>query len=177
MNTLQVIANICTIVAAITTIFAARVVVKQLNQAAWLKAQEIWMKEDFTASRERLFRSIDETNRAAEFTLDDCYIICRNLDEFCRLAGHFTLAEHMGRERLLETWSNPVAKAWTLLRGFVRLERQRSQWNEKWRTFETTGVEAFSMLSAPVRDTLDAAAKRIGPHIDESFRRGTSFDS
>ena len=171
---LQTAANACTIIASVATCFAAYVayvVVRQLRQAAWLKAQEQWMNPAFLAAREKLFHFIANVESDSGLTKADCYLICRNLDGFSLLARHFTFADHLGSDEVLDVWSDPIGKSWVLLEGFVELERGNSSWTAKWKARKDIGILAYPRLSAPMRDKLELAAKQLNPQFEKMINR------
>jgi hypothetical protein len=125
---------IATLAGATGILLAAR----QLRFEAWLKAQEIWVHNDFTEARGKLFAHVE--NPPARWEGEDKALalrVCRRIDEFVRLAPY------LGRRRMLAVWGDPLAKAWFLLEPLVRDERKAAGWSTKWDAFERLGKEAL----------------------------------
>ena len=113
---------------------------RQLRFGAWLKAQEIWVADDFVGIRRDLFSRLDDleqpwTPEAKAAGLD----ACRKLDEFARLAPY------LGRRRMLKVWGDPLAKAWLVLEPLVSEEREMTGFQDKWGGFEKAGAAALSV--------------------------------
>lgn len=128
------IGALATVVGAAAIVFAAR----QLRFEAWLKAQEIWVSDDFTAARGKIFSRLE--NLQQPWTPDDKVlglIVCRRVDEFVRLAPY------LGERRILRVWGDPLAKAWLVLKPLVREERNKTVWPTKWDAFERIGTKAL----------------------------------
>jgi hypothetical protein len=129
------VSALATLAGAAAIVFA----VWQLRFEAWLKAQEIWVSDDFTAARGKVFARLD--NPGVPWTPEDEAVglkLCRRVDEFVRLAPY------LGRRRMLKVWGDPLAKAWLVLEPLVRKERDRTAWQTKWDAFETFGNRALS---------------------------------
>ena len=129
------LAALATLAAAGAIVFAAR----QLRFEAWLKAQEIWVSEEFTAARGKVFARLE--NLAQPWHADEKLLgwnVCRRVDEFVRLAPY------LGARRMLSVWGDPLAKAWLVLEPLVREERKKTSWPTKWDAFERVGAKALS---------------------------------
>lgn len=129
------VSALATLAGVAAILFAAR----QLRFEAWLKAQEIWVLDDFTADRGKVFVRLD--NLSQVWTPEDEALglkTCRRVDEFVRLAPY------LGKRRMLRVWGDPLAKAWLVLEPLVRLERDRTAWPAKWDAFERFGTKALS---------------------------------
>lgn len=113
--------------------------VGQKRIEAWSKAQEIWISDDFTADRGKVFARLD--NLRQPWTPEDEAVglkVCRKVDEFVRLAPY------LGERRMLSVWGDPLAKAWVVLEPLVRNERDRTAWQTKWDAFEKLGTKTLS---------------------------------
>ena len=111
--------------------------VRQLRFDAWLKAQEIFTDEHFVNSRGAVFARFDDSqNPWPEVRGADALRVCRRMDEMAHLAGG------VGRDKMLDVWGNPIAKAWLLLKPTVEFERTQSRWDNKWEAFKALGEEA-----------------------------------
>lgn len=128
-------------VSALATVAGVAAIVyaiRQLRFEAWLKAQEIWVSDDFTEARGKIFKRVDDLSGA--WTPDDEAVglkVCRRVDEFVRLAPY------LGKRKMLRVWGDPLAKAWLVLESLVRRERDRTGWPTKWDAFEEFGKKAL----------------------------------
>ncbi len=140
------ISALATVAGAVAIVFAAR----QLRFEAWLKAQDIWVADDFTAARGKIFARLE--NLQTPWPPDDRAVglrVCRKVDEFVRLSPY------LGRRRMLAVWGDPLAKAWVVLEPLVAEERRATSWPTKWDAFEKIGSEAL----------------RARPHLREKRQR------
>ena len=115
-------------------LFAAR----QLRFEAWLKAQDIWVADDFRNARGKIFARLDDLR--ASWGPEDKnlgLIVCRKIDEFVRLAPY------LGKRKMLAVWGDPLAKAWLVLEPLVSEERKATAWPTKWDAFEKFGKKAL----------------------------------
>lgn len=129
------VSALVTLVGAAAIVYAAR----QLRFEAWLKAQEIWVANDFTVARGKLFARLD--NLRGPWEPEDKALgltVCRRVDEFVRLAPY------VGQRRMLAVWGDPLAKAWVVLEPLVSAERNATGWPTKWDAFEKFGRKALS---------------------------------
>lgn len=130
------VSALATVAGAVAIVFAAR----QLRFEAWVKAQEIWVSDDFTRARGKVFARLDNLESLrGPWTPEDKTIglnVCRRCDEFVRLAPY------LGRRRMLSVWGEPLAKAWVVLEPLVNEER-RVAWPAKWDAFESVGQSAL----------------------------------
>ena len=129
------VSALATLAGAAAIVFAAR----QLRFEVWLKAQDLWVSDDFTADRGKVFARLD--NLRKPWTPEDEAVglgVCRRVDEFVRLAPY------LGKGRMLRVWGDPLAKAWVVLEPLVRKERDRTAWQTKWDAFERLGTKALS---------------------------------
>jgi hypothetical protein len=111
---------------------------RQLRFQAWLKAQEIWTKTEFTESRGRIFARLDKEDQG--WSTDEkieALQVCRKMDEF---AG---LIPSLRRRTALRVWGVPFAKAWFVLQPIVTEERVKCRWQDKWHAFEKLGASAL----------------------------------
>ena len=155
------VSALATVAAAVGIVLA----IKQLRFDAWLKAQEIFVHDDFTNARGRIFRHLQQTS--ANWDLEDRIagmLVCRRLDELCRLTPYFAFRKRQARNVVLDTWVVPLGRLWALLAPLVAAERDKVAWQQKWNAFEVLGREALCRLSSE-RSTLDAIAKRLEPEI------------
>ena len=126
-------------VSALATLAGAAAIgfaVWQLRFEAWLKAQEIWVSDDFTADRGKVFARLDHLQQEEEAV---GLKVCRRVDEFV------SLAPYLGGRRMLKVWGDPLAKAWLVLEPLVRKERERTAWPTKWDAFEKFGTKALGV--------------------------------
>jgi hypothetical protein len=69
------------------------------------------------------------------------------MDDFARLAPY------LGVETMLDTWDDPLAKAWIVLETIVNEERSvHAKWSRKWRGFEQIGQQALNKMIREGRD-------------------------
>ena len=120
------------------TIFLAR---KQLLFNVWLKAQEIFTKDEFTKARGVVLSYYPtpptEWNESEK---KDAFFVCRRMDEIARLAPY------LGKNRFLKTYYDPLGKCWVVLEKLVKKERELCGWKNKWNEFEALGKKAVSMI-------------------------------
>ncbi len=121
------------LVGAAAILFAVR----QLRFEAWVKAQEIWVSNDFTTARGKVFARLDNLSQAGTPEDEVGLKVCRKVDEFVRLAPY------LGERRMLRVWGDPIAKAWLVLEPLVHLERDKATWQTKWDVFERIGTKAL----------------------------------
>jgi hypothetical protein len=139
--------------AATAAIFFA---IRQLRFEAWVKAQEVFTHGDFTDARGTIFARLDKDEDCEwndGWSADEkraAMIVCRKMDEFCRLVPYLGLVPWLGRRRALAVWDDPIAKAWFLLKPLVRAEQQR--WPRKWNAFQKLGSTALNRLARQGRD-------------------------
>jgi hypothetical protein len=146
------ITALATVVATAAIFCAAR----QLRFNAWLKAQEIFVREEFTDARGRVLRHLQDLN--AEWDSNDrkaAYEVCRRMDEFCRLSPYFALTKRRGQKKVLKVWADPIAKSWALLRLLVEGERLKVGWPTKWDAFEKHGEAALKKIPKDQREKLN----------------------
>jgi hypothetical protein len=53
---------------------------------------------------------------------------------------------------MLDTWDDPVGKAWLILEPFVKEERKGCRWPKKWQSFQDLGLMALDKLVQEGRD-------------------------
>jgi hypothetical protein len=124
-----------------------RHIAKEREFNSWLKAQDVWNDEGFRTGRGKIFQRLRDRNRVWSRTeREEALDICRRMDEFAHLAAF------LGRRRMLNTWDDPVAKAWIVLEAVVFDERVHSRWRYKWNTFELLGRDALAKLVREGRD-------------------------
>jgi hypothetical protein len=133
--------------------FALRHTAKEREFHCWLKAQEIWTEEKFRLGRGKIFERLRQPEAAwSDEDKDNAKEICRKMDEFARLVPY------LGADTVLDTWDDPLAKAWIVLEEIVREERSsHAQWSTKWRGFEEIGLEALNKM---IREGRDPRPKR-----------------
>lgn len=105
--------TIWTAIGALATAAAAYLIYfagKQLRFEAWLRAQEIFVEKEFTEARTRLFRHIEESGSTwSPKDEEDGLLVCRRLDEICRLAPYFAFTQSGGDEVILQAWDERLA--------------------------------------------------------------------
>ena len=142
---------VATMVASVAIFQAA----KQLRFDAWLKAQEIFTDREFVAARTTVYGHLPKpTETWSPTDLDAGLLVCRQMDQLCHLQ------EFLGRKRILDTWANPLATSWALLKWLVVQERQRASWAKKWSAFETLGEAAIQAMEPKHRARLLAAREQ-----------------
>ena len=125
---------LATVVGVVAIFYAGR----QLRFAGWLKAQEIWVSDDFVVARGKLYARLEDLKQP--WTPEQKAVgltACRRIDEFVRLAPY------LGKRRMLEVWGDPLAKAWLVLQPLVHEERELTGWSEKWDAFVKVGTKAL----------------------------------
>jgi hypothetical protein len=137
------IAALATVVGAGGIFFA----IYQLRFNAWLKAQEIFTRKEFVDARTKVFAKPDDYNGPWE---DTDYYVCRRMDELVRLIPY------LPAKVVLDTWYDPIAKAWKKLEKLVTEERKKAGWPTKWGAFEKTAREAIKRL-----ESAESKAKRL----------------
>ena len=112
---------------------------QQIRFAALLKAQDIWVANEFREARGRIFARLETGDRNwTEEQEAEALQICRKMDEF---AG---LVPYMPKRTALRIWGVPFAQAWFLLEPVVNKERAKCRWPEKWHAFERLGRESLT---------------------------------
>lgn len=116
---------------------------------AWNKAQEIWTRPGFRDLRGKVFERL--RNSTVPWTgqdIEDAKEVARTIDEFAHLS------QFMSKDLMIDTWDDPLAKAWIVLEPIVRAERAKQDWAKKWDMFETLGEAALAKLVREGRDPL-----------------------
>ena len=161
--------TIWTAVGALATAAAAYLIYlagKQLRFEAWLKAQEVFVEGQFTQARTRLFRHLQETDSTWSPTdEEDGLLVCRRLDEICRLAPYFAFTKAGGENVILDAWDEPIGNSWGLLEPLLTAEREKVNSMKKWEGFRSLGCKAVDRLSSAQRDRLQATATRLSPQV------------
>lgn len=122
------------------------------SMSAWLKAQEVWTEKAFRDGRARVFARYHKNETAwSPLERDEAKEVCRRMDEIAQLAPF------LGKDKILSVWSDPLAKAWFVLKPVIEDERQKSEWKQKWKDFDQLGQEAARKLRT----------------VDEEFSRRT----
>src|SRR2546426_9529767 len=99
---------LATIAAVVAVYFAGR----QLRLDAWLKAQEVWVGDEFTKARGRVFRHLRGPEASWDREDQEAgLLVCRRTDEFCRLSPYFAVFEYRAREEVLKVWDDPLGKS------------------------------------------------------------------
>lgn len=129
----------------------------QLGFDAWLKAQEIFTDRRFMRERGLIFARLKEPGN--QWTPEQTAAaphVCRKMDALARLIPA------LDRKLAIDTWDDPFAKAWYLLKDVVEEERKATGWGQKWAAFQQIGIEAQGKLTKEGR-TFDGSK----PSIDE----------
>jgi hypothetical protein len=140
--------NFWTATGAIFTVIAASAIVlaaRQLKFDAWLKAQELFVKNDFRKARKVVLEEL-KCKPFASWTSaqrKQGLLVCRRMDEFVRLAP-FLGKTFLLKNRMLDVWYDPIGKCWSTLEPLVREEQKN--WPEKWDAFETVGMKATNII-------------------------------
>jgi len=142
---------IFTTVAAFAIVFAAR----QLKFDAWLKAQDLFVKDDFRDARKFVMEDLKGI-AFSEWTLDQKnqgLLVCRKMDEFVRL-GPFLGRTFLLKSRMLDVWYDPIGKCWSVLKPLVHEEQ--TKWPEKWDAFARFGKRAEKIIKKRHNNALQA---------------------
>lgn len=137
------VSAIFTAIASIAIILGIR----QLQFDAWLKAQEIFTDDDFVENRAKIFTRLSNPNQP--WTDDEKKMaekVCRKMDELARLVPFFGLFPFSRRKLFFDTWDDPLAKTWLVLKPVVKQEQERCKWPAKWKAFEELGQKAVNKL-------------------------------
>jgi hypothetical protein len=128
--------------------FELRHIAKEREFHCWLKAQEIWTERTFREGRGKIFERLHSANTAwTEQDIEEAKEVCRRMDEFARLVPF------LGIQMMLDTWDDPLAKAWVVLERVVNDERtSKTDWSKKWKGFEEIGRQALAKLIREGRD-------------------------
>jgi hypothetical protein len=123
-------------------LFGLKHIAKEREFQCWLKAQEIWTEQQFVKQRGKLFERLDSRNPDwTDQEVEEAKWVCRRMDEFVRLAPF------LGTRTLLDTWDDPLAKAWLILKPIVKKEQMNvAHWSTKWDAFEKIGQKALDKL-------------------------------
>jgi hypothetical protein len=142
-----------------------RHIAKEREFNSWLKAQDVWNDEGFRTGRGKIFQRLRDRNRVWSRTeREEALDICRRMDEFAHLAAF------LGRRRMLNTWDDPVAKAWIVLEAVVFDERVHSRWRYKWNTFELLGRDALAKLVREGRDQISFRGLAVSYPVKQMTR-------
>lgn len=135
-------------VGEILAFFALRHTAQQREFDWWIKALEIWMDADFGEERGRLFRRLQNPNLPwAPPDRNEAMEVIRKMDGFARIVPY------LGTEKVLDTFDDPIAKAWIVLEPVVLEERTKNaNWPKKWEAFAQIGREALAKLVNENRD-------------------------
>ena len=135
-------------VGEVLAFFALRHTAKEREFHCWLKAQEIWTEKDFRLARSKIFERLHKPGASwTDEEKDAAKDVCRRMDEFARLVPY------LGAETMLDTWDDPLAKAWIVLKQIVNEERSGpTQWSKKWNGFEDLGQLALDKMIREGRD-------------------------
>jgi hypothetical protein len=131
------VSAIATVAAAFAIYFAR----KQLNFDAWLKAQDVWIEKSFTEARGKIFQRLKAPKTPwTDQDRIEAKQLCRKMDEFAYLVPY------LGKDKVLNIWADPLAKAWIVLDPIVQQERKDCEWPTKWSGFEKLGKAALQKL-------------------------------
>jgi hypothetical protein len=126
----------------ILAFFGLRHTAKERELQILLKAQEVWTDREFRELRSKMFQRLRVPSTSwTPQDADDGREVCRRMDEFARLAPF------LGVDEMLDTWDDPLAKAWLVLEPIVNEERTKyAMWLRKWKGFEVIGKRALEKL-------------------------------
>jgi hypothetical protein len=135
-------------VGEILAFFTLRHTAQQGEFEWWLKALEIWMDPKFGERRSRLFLRVQNSNLPwTPSEKEDAIEVIRTMDRFARLIPF------LSTEQVLDTFDDPIAKAWIVLESIVIEERTGiANWPKKWDAFEQIGRKALGKLIREKRD-------------------------
>ena len=121
---------------------------KERKFHCWLRAQELWTEQSFREARGRVFQRLRNPNAPwTEKEKDEAKDVCRRMDEFAHLAPY------LGTRTVLDTWDDPLAKAWVVLEQVVNEEQTgEAHWSVKWSAFAEIGREALAKMIREGRD-------------------------
>jgi hypothetical protein len=135
--------------AIFTAIAAVSIIVgiKQFKFDAWLKAQEIFMDNDFTDKRAEIYTRLDNLNQPwTTPDKEEAKKVCRKMEELA------ALVPFLSKKIILDAWDDPIAKTWLVLGPVVKEEQKRCGWPTKWHAFESLGQEAIKKLTREGRN-------------------------
>lgn len=133
--------------------------IRQLRFEAWVKVQEIFTHPHFIKARATIFARLDDDGSRL-WSADEkkaAMLVCRKMDELCRLVPYLGLVPWLGRRLALAVWDDPIGKAWFLVEPFVRAEQKK--WPTKWEAFEKLGGNAIDRLAHQGRDPRNKTKK------------------
>lgn len=155
-------------IATVLTFSAVFFAARQLQLEAWLKAQEIFTKDDFTKAMGKVFSHLsNDSSRWEQEDQEAGLIVCRGMDEFCHLAPYFGFTKSEGEKKVLDVWDDPIGKSWVLLEALVMKERKKVKWNTKWNAFDDLGRKAFLRFSKDKQKEPKETADRLKPQIEQ----------
>jgi len=137
------VSAIFTAITSIAIIFA----IMQIRFDAWLRAQEIFVEDNFRNARATVFSLINKPMK--EWSSDEkkaAMKVCQKMDELVHLSPY------LSKRRILENWDDPLGKSWLALEPFVKKEREDCNWPDKWKEFEKYGSKALQKLIKLGRD-------------------------
>lgn len=137
-------------VAALVGVASVIFVVRQLWFITWTKAQEIFTNKEFTAARKRVYERIPLVEDAKIAWNSEDYLVCRKMDELASLAPYLGMFGR-GEKLVLNTWLDPLAKSWVVLRPLIVEEQKKTQGWPKWKAFDDLGEKAKDRLDKIIR--------------------------
>ena len=145
-----------TAVAAAAIVLAAR----QLKFDAWLKAQELFTKDDFRDARRIVMEECKgkDLNTWSSDQRQKGLLVCRRMDEFVRLSP-FLGRTFLLKSRMLDVWYDPIGKCWSVLEPLVREEQ--TKWPEKWNAFAHLGKRAQDRIEKRHNKALQATSEPV----------------
>lgn len=102
----------------------------------------------FREARGRLFRRLQSPDLPwAAPDKQDAIEVIRQMDRFARIVPY------LGTDEVLDTFDDPIAKAWIVLEQVVLEEQTKNtNWLNKWEGFERIGRRALAKLVHENRD-------------------------
>lgn len=128
-------------VAAAVGAFGILYALKTFRFNTWLKAQAIYMDKEFYEARKTVLERFEGCNKNNPPTFtpkdkDDALIVCRKMDELARLTPYIK------KEKIIETWGNPMGKSWIILEKLVDDVRTQDKNLKKWKAFQRLAEKA-----------------------------------
>src|SRR5262249_31699841 len=130
-----------------------------------------YVQTKFTKARRWLFRHLREADSIwGKRDHNAGMLVCRRMDEFCRLAPYFGAIETDGDQKVLKVWDDSIGKLGAVVEVLVEQERSNIGWPTKWDGFERLGRKAIDRLSQEQRTKVKAIAQRLKPQVLEQMR-------
>ena len=119
-----------------------------IQMDAWHRAQDVWTEKVFTDGRGQMFARLRAKTKVwTAQEKENAKEVCRRMDKFAALVPFLG-----GSNRVLAIWDDPLGKCWLVLEEIVKDERETTEWQTKWHSFEELGLAALDKLRREGRD-------------------------